>query len=194
MVKRSLASSIDDLVTSAEAKTILDRCQDSPALAIKVLKYLEQGLFDAPKAATCRHLSKCVCVDASSASVANKDNLSVYDDKLVTTARADRAPDQFVKYCLAKLRSEFDINNSASFPKSTADRRLMWMFALDLSASTILPGESAKDQPEKKKAKADRRTVKRQYSSLATWAAERYVSLGSMLHNMDTKSWVEAAA
>eukprot|EP00439_Symbiodinium_sp_Y106_P086109 s720_g31.t1 len=174
MVKRSLASSIDDLVTSAEAKTILDRCQDSPALAIKVLKYLEQGLFDAPKAATCRHLSKCVCVDASSASVANKDNLSVYDDKLVTTARADRAPDQFVKYCLAKLRSEFDINNSASFPKSTADRRLMWMFALDLSASTILPGESAKEQPEKKKAKADRRTVKRQYSSLATWAAERY--------------------
>lgn len=105
-----------------------------------------------------------------------------------------------MKYCLAKMQSEFDINDSGSFPRSTSDRRLLWMFALDLSASSILPGESAAaaEQPGPKKRartdRKDRKAVIRQYSALAAWAEERYVSLGSVLHDFHSKSWTEAAA
>ncbi|CAE7420649.1 unnamed protein product, partial [Symbiodinium sp. CCMP2592] len=195
-VKRaSLASSIDDLVASAEAKTILARCQDNAALAMKVLKYLEQGLFDGPTEATCPDFTRCVSLPACSASFPNQDCLAAYDDKLVTTARVDRAPDQFVKYCLSKLRADFNISDSTSFPRSTGDRRLVWMFALDLSASSILP---AAEQPgpnagPKKRARTDRKGGKavRQYSALAAWAVERHTSLGSVLQHIDTKNWSE---
>lgn len=65
--RATIAAAVDDLLTSIEGKTILDRCQDNPALAIKVLKYLEQGIFDGPKAAPCLDFSRCVCVHASAA-------------------------------------------------------------------------------------------------------------------------------
>ncbi|CAE7643557.1 unnamed protein product, partial [Symbiodinium sp. CCMP2592] len=195
-VKRaSLASSIDDLVASAEAKTILARCQDNAALAMKVLKYLEQGIFDGPTEATWPDFTRCVSLPACSASLPNQDCLAAYNDKLVTTARVDRAPDQFIKYCLCKLRPDFSLTDSTTFPRSPSDRRFVWMFALDLSASSILP---AAEQPgpnagPKKRARTDRKGGKpvRQYSALAAWAEERYTSLGSVLQHIESKNWSE---
>ena len=138
----------------------------------------------------------CSCIRCL---VPTKDTLSAYDQKLVTTARVDRAPDQFVKYCLANMQSQFDINDSGTFPRSTSDRRLLWMFALDLSASSILPSAEhpnpgPKKHPGPGPKKRARTAVVRQYAALAEWAKNRYQSLGSILDDVKTLSWTEFAA
>ena len=38
--RASIAAAVDEVITSIEGKTILDRCQENPALAMKVLNCL----------------------------------------------------------------------------------------------------------------------------------------------------------
>ena len=64
--------------------------QADPSLASRLLRYLEEGVFNEMGAS---------------------EQLRAYDDNVVSTAKASRASDAFVKYCLCHLDNRFDLTH-----------------------------------------------------------------------------------
>ena len=67
-------------------------CQADPPLASRLLRYLEEGVFK---------------------EMGVSEQLRAYDDNVVTTAKASRASDIFVKYCLCHLDKRFDMTHGS---------------------------------------------------------------------------------